>query len=1089
MSRAAIARPRLVLAVWMAACGLLALAGLSVEERLHRSDLGISGTAAAATQELARERFGTGQALTVTLTGSPARLDRTGPRLVAELGRQPDVTVVGPWRGAGNRALRPRPDRAQLLVRVERPFEEVSTEMVPRLRARVAASVRPPLRAHVTGFADIANGIHGGTVAALHRAELIAAPALVVVLLAVFRAPIPAGLTLLLGLMTIGAGRGVIDLLNRATELDAVALNLMSMMGLALGVDYSLLVVSRFREELAGGSDPRAALRAATATAGRTVRFAGLALGLAMVTALLIAPGSILVSAAAGTVVAVVLSVIAAGTALPAGLALLGAGIDRWRFGGRGEGGAGRVALRAVRHPAATGALALAVLAVLAVPALGLDTGAPDPRSLPADSRERQDFEAVRRVMGAGWASPYEIVVASDRGPVTDPRRLRALADWEQRIERLPEVEAVFGLGALSRPSVRLPDPSGLLAGAGRELEDGQARLAQLRAGLDRAGQGVALTRGGLELATRGAARLQDGAGQAAVGSAMLETGLRRARQGSERLAKGVSAALPAARSLAQGAGEANRGSQELQRGLDVTREAVRQAQPRAQLLVDALEEGARDLERLREPARISQQQLEKALDSLEDMRLTSKLDPEYPRLVRAVATALGAVSGRNPIDGDPVQPGYAGLADELKGAREGASTAAEGTADLRDGLDSLDDVLVQLQRGASELDRGTLALANGTEQLIAGIERLRRADGRLVAGLRTLEARTAELSAGVATLRTAAGRLKAGLRAGAGQTAGLVTGVGRLSRGAGDFAARSASLEQQLGTLTGAPPGADQLQRSLGSGYAVLAALDRAPEATRSLASFAVNLDRGGSAGRMLVVPARVTRSGGSGLRPELEAEARRLARSTGARVAVGGPAAVLDDYDRQTAGRLWLLVAALVAVTYLVLVVVFRSLLLPALAVALNVVTVAAAFGVLVLGFQGAAPLGGAGFLDAIMVTSIFAVVFGLSIDYEVFLITRMREEWVRGGTAQAAIAHGLRSTARVVTGAALIMTAVFVAFAFADISTMGQFGVGLTVAVLLDATIVRLVALPAAMRLLGDACWWLPGWLERRLPRPAT
>ena len=170
---------------------------------------------------------------------------------------------------------------------------------------------------------------------------------------------------------------------------------------------------------------------------------------------------------------------------------------------------------------------------------------------------------------------------------------------------------------------------------------------------------------------------------------------------------------------------------------------------------------------------------------------------------------------------------------------------------------------------------------------------------------------------------------------------------------------------------------------------------------------------------------------------------------------------------------------------VTYLVLVPVLRSLILPALAVVLNVMTVAAAFGVLVVLFSGDAPLGGPGWIDAIMLVGIFSIVFGLSIDYEVFLLARMREGWLRARDSDAAIRYGVERTAGVVTGAALIMTGVFVAFALTDLVSMRQFGIGLTVAVLLDATLVRLVLLPAAMRLCGDACWWLPAWLDRLLP----
>jgi RND superfamily putative drug exporter len=154
-----------------------------------------------------------------------------------------------------------------------------------------------------------------------------------------------------------------------------------------------------------------------------------------------------------------------------------------------------------------------------------------------------------------------------------------------------------------------------------------------------------------------------------------------------------------------------------------------------------------------------------------------------------------------------------------------------------------------------------------------------------------------------------------------------------------------------------------------------------------------------------------------------------------------------------------------------------VLRSLWLPLVAVALNLLTVAAALGVLVLLFQGDPLLGGPGWLDAIMALSIFAVVFGLSIDYEVFLLMRMREGWERTGTTAGAIEYGVSRTAAVVTGGALIMTGVFVAFALAEIVSLRQLGIGLTVAVLLDATLIRLVLLPAAIKLLGDRVWTLP------------
>lgn len=221
--------------------------------------------------------------------------------------------------------------------------------------------------------------------------------------------------------------------------------------------------------------------------------------------------------------------------------------------------------------------------------------------------------------------------------------------------------------------------------------------------------------------------------------------------------------------------------------------------------------------------------------------------------------------------------------------------------------------------------------------------------------------------------------------------------------------------------------------------------------------------------------------------LRDTLSDRAAELAASTNAATAVGGPAAQLTDYDRETSSRLPLLIAALALVTYLVLVPVFRSLLLPAVAVALNLITVAASFGALAFLFGGEAPLlGGPGYVDAVAISAVYTVIFGLSLDYEVFLISRMREGWLRSGDTGAAIAYGLERTASVVTGAAAIMTGVFLAFALTEVANTRQFGVGLAIAVILDATVVRLVLLPACMRLIDDRCWSLPAALERRLPR---
>jgi RND superfamily putative drug exporter len=210
------------------------------------------------------------------------------------------------------------------------------------------------------------------------------------------------------------------------------------------------------------------------------------------------------------------------------------------------------------------------------------------------------------------------------------------------------------------------------------------------------------------------------------------------------------------------------------------------------------------------------------------------------------------------------------------------------------------------------------------------------------------------------------------------------------------------------------------------------------------------------------------------------------KFQRDTGIAAPVGGTAPELTDFERVNRTRVPLIILAICLVTYLALIPILRSVVLPAIAVGLNLLTVAAAFGILTLLFVGDnPPMGGAGKLDVVTVTGIFVVTFALSIDYQVFLLTRMREEYVRTQSHTAAVEFGISKTARVVTGAATIMVSVFVAFALSSFSLIQQLGVGLATAVLIDATVVRLGLLPSIMKLAGDRTWWLPTWLDEKLP----
>jgi RND superfamily putative drug exporter len=206
---------------------------------------------------------------------------------------------------------------------------------------------------------------------------------------------------------------------------------------------------------------------------------------------------------------------------------------------------------------------------------------------------------------------------------------------------------------------------------------------------------------------------------------------------------------------------------------------------------------------------------------------------------------------------------------------------------------------------------------------------------------------------------------------------------------------------------------------------------------------------------------------------------------------VKVGGLTAAADDFASYTAARLPIFMGAVLILSFFLLMVVFRSLLVPLKAVIMNLLSIGAAYGVVVAVFQWGwgASLIGVGReapVEAWAPVFIFAIVFGLSMDYEVFLLSRIREEYDRTGNNATAVADGLALTARVITAAALIMFCVFGSFVFGPEVALKLMGLGLAVAVLIDATVVRMVLVPATMELLGDWNWWLPKWLDRILPR---
>jgi RND superfamily putative drug exporter len=1064
---ALLAHPRRVLLAALLALVVLGALGVGIEGKLKPTTLNIPGTPSSKANDLLREHFGESAPFVILLQGPAKALDRQGPELIRALRRDPAVTTLSPWDRGSVQRLRPNPRTAILIADFHVGIDEAVDHTVPQLEETLDAQIRPPVRATQTGFATLSHSIQEDSISATQRGELIALPVLLLVLLLVFRSPVAAAIPLGFGAITVIASRGLLSILTNWFSVDAFALTVCTMMGLALGVDYALLMVSRFREELEAGAEPLEAARATRRSAGRTTVFAGSTLMLSMLVAFFIVPGSLLGSLAATLALVVALSVLVAVLPGPAVLTLLGTNVDRWRIGRPGPPGRSRLMATvgaALRRPAAAAIAIGAVVLALALPALGLKTGPPSQAQLSRDDPARVDFERIERAVGPGYDAPFVVVAATDRGTVTEPQRLAALGRWQRRIAAQPGVQAVIGPGQVERAVAPLRKASALFA-AGAKTGP-VAQLGRLGRNLGRAAAGVALLRAGIAKASFGAGLLAAGSGRAETGAQAIAVGLGQAAAGSERAVAALHTFAAGTRRLAGAQHRAALASLNLKFGLEsVTPNLRRNGLRRARKLRRSLEAEAHGkLPQLVAPAQEAEAQVKLALAQLEAMTV-GKADPAYAATLEAVRKANAALGG---------------LPAELAALQGRLGEDAEEAKEVTDWLASTIVTLKQLSSGAKRLSAGLAKLEGAGKKLAHGSARLAQAASRLEGGLGRLAAGASALAGGISRLGGGATTLEQNLAAGFGRSRPLQSGLRRASV---QVISSHATLSRQALRLQRTTPGI------FDSGYFVLSALDGARAPQRERVGETIDLNGGGQAAAMLVISRFSFNSPGSiALGKRLEADARALGDEAGLRTGVAGGAAQLNDYSRVTRARIPFVVAAIALATFLVLLLVLRALPLAAIAIGLNLATVAVAFGILTLLFNLPAswPLGGHTYVDAVGATAIFGVVFGLSIDYAVFLLVRMREHYDRHGDNAAAVAFGLERTARVITGAAAIMMAVFIAFAGAPIATVSQLGVGLTVAVLLDATVVRIVLLPALMLLLGDRVWWLPRPLQRVLPR---
>ncbi|HEX7279725.1 MAG TPA: MMPL family transporter, partial [Solirubrobacterales bacterium] len=658
-----------------------------------------------------------------------------------------------------------------------------------------------------------------------------------------------------------------------------------------------------------------------------------------------------------------------------------------------------------------------------------------------------------------------------------------------RRLVKQPGVTAVIGPAGVAKRVDPLRDLGNAVLSSEGDIGPVK-QLGRLGRSLEVAAGGVGQLRAGISEASDGAGLLALGAGRAGEGAEMIANGIGRATSGSDRAINALDRFAKASERLSKGIETASFGSLGLKLGLrdsilpELRFNALRLSyELRKSLNADANVK----LPELIAPARVVDEQLKAALTRLQAMTV-GKTDPEYAAALEAVRRALTAESGVDPVTGAPYDPApqtpqvepYAGQPAELAALHERLLEDYDDAKQLNYHLLTTKNKLKQLLDGLEKLNDGLVELLGGSKRLAAGANRLAREASRLGGGLSRLGGGTLALVKGLDDLGEGAAALQEGLLAGAEESAPLESGLEEASVQVIDGRQR---IRRQAGRVARSTPGL------FNSGYFVLSALDGTPPPTREAISETIDLRKGGQAATMLIISKYSFNTPGSiRLNEDLNAEAAKLADKSGLETGVAGGAAQLNDYSSVTRERIPWVIAAITIATFLVLMVVLRAVLLAAIAVLLNLLTVAVAFGVLTLLFNLPEdwPLGGHNYVDAIGATLIFGLVFGLSIDYAVFLLTRMREHYDEHGDNAAAVEFGLGRTAGVITGAAAIMMAVFIAFSAAPIATVSQLGVGLTVAVILDATVVRIVLLPALMLLLGDRVWWLPKPLERALPK---
>lgn len=966
---------------WFAVWAALLVAALILTPKLQsimtRGTLLIPGTESAAVNALTEEEFPSLSGSTMVLVFASDDLSADDPayqaaaeEVLAKVEEVPSITsITTPWNGGGETLIGQDGRSAAAMLRVTADELTLKTEVVPRLK-EITRTAPAELTVYLTGDPAVNYDLMDEILADVAVAEHFVVPIILIVLLIIFGSGVAAALPLGLGMISVLVSMGLFYFYALRYPVHDTSTALISMMGMGVGVDYALFLVTRFREELAAGRSPQEAAQRTVATSGKAIMFSGAAV-IASVGSLLLVKSDVIRSLGAAMAIVVVVAVGAAVTLLPHILALLGPRINALRVPlqispASAEHAWRRWALKIMQRPVVFTVLSLVPILLLAAPAIRMSFGMPNISLLSEEAESRKGYHVLEEQFSPGLLSPFEVLLTVPEGTLADPENLDRVYAAVQSLEEDPGVDSVISYVSL-HPDWTLEDYHRLYVDGPLQLADLTPQFSDGSGGLGQVADVLGQMQGGLMKMQDSLSQIGNGAGD-----------------------------------LAQGALEAKAGTAQIRAGL--------------QEAASKVEEGAAGYQQLVEGLQTAEQQLDRAIAELDDMIITTKLlDGHYRNVYEAVMIARIVLAGGTeggPSLAEAVQEGAAGLGELAAGIRE-------------------------IDAGLAQVEGALGALADGTLQSRDGQMQVAQALGEAANGLGLISVRLDQANQGLASL-----------------------GI----------------------SVEGFDPAALLAQGDLG--------LRMVGSAGGEMFAQLVNLEGGADVARLLVIPAtgpdaKETNQLVPHLRSMLQAEYPDLNPKLGGYVPMMVDA---NDHMKEVLPEV-ILVALLIC--FVVLVLLLRSVVLPLVAVVLNGLSVSAAYGALVLIFQDGHLSGPLAFsplyyLESPVVVVLFAILFGLSMDYQVFLLSRVKEAWDETHDNEASVAFGLAKTAGIITGAATIMVLVFLAFGFTGMLTIKEMAFGLSVAIFLDASLVRIVLAPSLMRLAGKRNWWAPAWLLRVLPR---